>query len=122
MDSGGYSNDSYGADGGFGQDQHGQGDHYGHDQYGAGGYDGGYPNHDNSAPGGGDHMAPTEKSGSNLLDMLFQNIQSGQSKAKPHHAHSRFAQDPHHHATMKHFHKVISKYSTRHLVSRNRRL
>jgi hypothetical protein len=39
---------------------------------------------------------------------------------KPQHAHSRFAQDPHHHNTMMNFHKIAGKYSLSYLRSLGR--
>jgi hypothetical protein len=35
---------------------------------------------------------------------------TSQFTPKPQHAHSRFAQDPHHHNTMMNFHKIAGKY------------
>jgi hypothetical protein len=120
----------------FGQDHYaqdpsqGHGDQYGHGQYGAGSYgeheqDHGYPNHENGAPEGEDHMATMNKSANTMMDMLFGNIQkNGQFTTEPQHAHSRFSQDPHHHNTMKHFHKIICKHSfcTSPCFARNRGL
>jgi hypothetical protein len=115
----------HGGDDGFGQDHYAQdsshGGQYGHDQYGADNYDQhqpedeqdhGYQGHENGAQEGEDHVATMNRSANAMMDMMFGSIQqSGQFTAKPQHAHSRFAQDPHHHATMKHFHKIICEYS-----------
>jgi hypothetical protein len=73
---------------------------------------------ENAAQDGDDDVMAAKKKNANAL----MNKTPGkmgkkhQFTPKPQHAHSRFAQDPHHHVTMMNFHKIACKYSRSHLL------
>jgi hypothetical protein len=124
-----YGQDQYGAgqqqpDDGYGQpgDDQANGDAQ-DNQKGAQGVNGvddqepGDQDQENTAQDGDDDvMAAKKKNAHALMNKTAGKMgKKHQVTPKPQHAHSRFAQDPHHHTTMMNFHKIACKYSRSHV-------
>jgi hypothetical protein len=76
---------------------------------------------ENDAQNGGDHMAMKKKNAAAVMSKApGKTGEKRQFTSKPQHAHSRFAQDPHHHNTMLNFHKIAGKCCPSLLISRSR--
>jgi len=118
-----YGQDQYGAgqqqpDDGYGQpgDDQANGDAQ-DNQKGAQGMNGvddqepGDQDQENAAQDGDDDvMAAKKKNAHALMNKTAGKMgKKHQVTPKPQHAHSRFAQDPHHHTTMMNFHKIASE-------------